>query len=110
MLFEKTLPKHGINISVFVCFTCLPWKILYLNSLVFTVFCACFFQNTVDTSVSEEAVILFFPNIYIIPRKLCCESVANSGVFATLPFLVVAQHRKYQCFGSILGVRGEKTS
>ena len=28
---------------------------------------------------------------YVISDMLCCESVANSGVFATLAFLVVAK-------------------
>ena len=36
----------------------------------------------------------------------CCKSHANSGVLATLFFFLMLQkHRKYRCFGSILGLR-----
>ena len=35
----------------------------------------------------------------------CCKSHANSGVLATLAFLMLQKHRKYRCFGSILGLR-----
>ena len=35
----------------------------------------------------------------------CCKSHANSGVLAALVFLMLQKHRKYRCFGSILGLR-----
>ena len=38
----------------------------------------------------------------------CCKSHATSGVLARLVFLDVAKHRKYRCFGSILGLREEE--
>ena len=48
-----------------------------------------FSQNTVNTSVFEKV----FKNTvkYSISDMLCCQSVANSGVLATLAFLVVAK-------------------
>ena len=59
-----------------------------------------FSQNTVNTSVFEKAF-----------QKHCkiqhfCQSVANSGVLATLAFLAVAKIS----FDSILGLAEEKTS
>ena len=61
------------------------------------------FQNTVNTSVFEPP----FKNTvkYSILHMWCCKSRANSGVLATLAFFVLQKHRKYRCFGSILGLR-----
>ena len=42
---------------------------------VYGVLCMVFFHNTVDTSVSEEAVILFFP-IYTSFRAYCVAKVS----------------------------------
>ena len=45
---------------------------------------------------------------YSILQMWCCKSHANSGVLATLVFLMLQKHRKYRCFGSILGLREEE--
>ena len=61
------------------------------------------FQDTVNTSVFEEVVQNTVK--YSILHTWCCKNRANSGVLATLAFLVLQKHRKYRCFGSILGLR-----
>ena len=46
---------------------------------------------------------------YSILQMWCYKSHANSGVLATLVFFLMLQkHRKYRCFGSILGLREEE--
>ena len=55
-----------------------------LNLLIFTVFYACVFQIAVKYSISD---------------MLCCERAANSGVFASLALLVVAN----SCVLSLVG-------
>ena len=45
---------------------------------------------------------------YSILQMWCCKSHANSDVLATLVFLILQKHRKYRCFGSILGLREEE--
>ena len=50
-----------------------------------------FSRNTVNTSVFEKVFQKHYKIKYGISDMLCCQSVANSGVLATLAFLVVAK-------------------
>ena len=55
---------------------------------IYGVLCMCFSQNTVNTSVFLNVVQ---KHCISISNMLSCQSVANSGVFATFAFLVVAK-------------------
>ena len=52
---------------------------------IYGVLCMCFLKTLVLKRWSKNTVK------YTISDMLCCQDVANSGVFATLAFLVVAK-------------------
>ena len=83
---KKSLRRNVVNIGVFAFCGLLPWKMQSLNS---SLFMHVFSKNTVNTSVFKRR----FKNTvkYSISDMLSCQSVANSGVFATCAFLGVAK-------------------
>ena len=67
-----------------------------------------FSQNAVKTRVFEKGFqrhckIEHFGHV-VLPK------VSQIAVFWHLLFWLLRKHRKYQCFGSILGLEEEKTS
>ena len=90
MFFKKSLFRNIVISNVLARFGFLPWNMQSLNLWVFTVFRACVFTKHCKYQCFLEGVP---KNIvkYSISDMLCCQSVANSGVLATLAFLVVAK-------------------
>ena len=82
VFLEKSLRRNAVNSSVFAFCGLLS----SLNSLVFTVFRACVFTKHCKYQCFWNPTVK-----YSISDMLCCQSVANSGVLATLAFLAVAK-------------------
>ena len=104
----QSLFRNAVNISVFAFVSLLQRKMQklefcwYLHGFIQVIF-----QNTVNTSVFEEVVqkhcqIQHFADVVFV-------KVTQIAVFwLRWFFLMLQKHRKYRCFGSILGLREEE--
>ena len=105
---ENSLFRNIVISNVFARFGFLPWKNAIFEFVgIYGVSCM-FSQSIVNTSVFEKVFqkhckIQHFGHV-VLPK-------CHIAVFwLHLLFWLLRKHRKYQCFGSILGLEEEKTS
>ena len=73
--------------------------------------CFCFLRLVAMESVIFEFVGIYGVSCMCFHKTRCVAKVSQIAVFwLHLLFGLLRKHRKYQCFGSILGLEKEKTS